>query len=303
MKKQRITLKFNDGKNDLFIYSDTDSMRIPEEGEYVSYNSKRYRVDKVTTNINIFDKGCNTIGEFDRVSIYIKLIIVNDNKTDLVEEKNVDKVTGNKSVTKKDIEDLKTFISNIEFKVTQELDEDENPILTDSSINELSDKIDKLIRLMDPPTENVSSKETEENISNTLYITRKFCVKKKAGRGYSVNNIAEFEIPGLKLKTKDITIGKIYKNSNGEINYLDEVEKDENGIYRGVEINNIYIDTSKMLKYGYITTVDDIQEMNLDDFIRMSLKYPEAVNITNHIDDNDKYSNTQQLMIYHKVNK
>ena len=139
LTKQRITLKLNNGKEDTLLYSDTHNMNIPKLGEYISYNKNRYIVERVTTNINIFDKN-NTVGEFDRVSYYVSLKLVDDNH----------KESNTASISKKDMEELKKYISNIEFKVSTELDDDSD-IASQETLLSIKDKLDKIYNFIDPP--------------------------------------------------------------------------------------------------------------------------------------------------------
>lgn len=288
LTKQRITLKLNNGKEDTLLYSDTYNMNIPKVGEYISYNKNRYVVERITTNINIFDKN-NTIGEFDRVSYYVSLKLVDDNY----------KEHNSSSISKKDMEELKKYISNIEFKVSTELDDDSD-IASQETLLSIKDKLDKIYNIIDPPKENIKAEETDD--TKTLIITRKFIVRRKAGKGYSKTGITEFEIPGMKLKTKEVVNGKVYKSSSGEINYLDEHYKDGD-VYRGTEINSIYIDMGKLMECGIKESSEDIENTSLDQWIQLSIKYPEYVKISNHIDTIDNYKDTCKLMIYHKINK
>lgn len=297
--KRKITFRYEDTNTEksFNLISNSSLMEVPHKGDIINISKTLYTVDKVITNVNM-DKSKDTLDEFDNISYYCKISKKAEEKKEIGSSIDIEEL---KKYFDKKMEDLEEYISNVEFKMVQELDEDGNPIDILQGINELKDMITKI---------EIPKDLTNKPKLKILSITRKYNVRLKAGRGYFKEPINIFTVKGIRVKAPDsIKANKVYCNNADEINYLNDVSFNKStNTYEGIELNTIYVDQN--ILDDIITKVSgvkpDIKEYNkytLSDWIRLSILNPTAVRIENELDKIPDYDNTNTFVNYHIRNK
>ena len=283
-------------------------------------------MDYIRNNANTIDKPVytdikNIIDDITTITEHIKrLISVTATSEDLLNmNKSLDSRLNDLNnflclhqMTKEDLEDLKEYISNVEFRVTTEVEDDE---YTFENIKEDLNKIhDILNKNKENPTKSAEPvSKTSTDKYKTLSISREYRLHKAVGKGYSNDYDVLGYVDGIKVKVKDPITEKAIYTSATQVNYLNYIIGDDGEVFKGIEINDVYIKLKQLESYlvrdsiiekGTTLSIDYIiDNFKVSDIVVFSIKYPDAIYITNYLSTDDKYKDNCMILNYYVRNK
>lgn len=255
-------------------------------------------MDYIRNNANTIDKPVytdikNIIEDITTITEYIKRLI-------------------NTTVTSEDLKDLKEYISNVEFRVTTEVEDDE---YTFENIKEDLNKIYDILNNKKEVSTKSAELETKTSTDKykTLSISREYRLHKAVGKGYSNDYDVLGYVDGIKVKVKEPITEKSIYTSATQVNYLNYIIGDDGEVFKGIEINDVYIKLKQLESYlvrdsiiekGTTLSIDYIiDNFKVSDIVVFSIKYPDAIYITNYLSTDDKYKDNCIILNYYIRNK